>query len=61
MMGGCAFFCCRGAMVVSVKNISGFVTTDKDGNWVCTDGKHHKTDVIPNPVSCFLILVGKVF
>lgn len=40
----------EGAMVVSVKNISGFVTTDKDGNWVCTDGKHHKTDVIPNPI-----------
>lgn len=40
----------EGAMVISVKNISGFVSTDKDGNWVCTDGKHHKTDVVENPV-----------
>ncbi|KAG6426630.1 hypothetical protein SASPL_110857 [Salvia splendens] len=40
----------EGAMVITVKNISGFVSTDKDGNWVCTDGKHHKTEVISNPV-----------
>lgn len=50
------WFCYRGAMVITVKNISGFVSTDKDGNWVCTDGKHHRTDVITNPVSCFLII-----
>lgn len=46
-------------MVISVKNMSGFVSTDKDGNWVCTDGKHHRTDVISNPVSCFLVLLGE--
>ncbi|KAH6815384.1 plasma protein [Perilla frutescens var. hirtella] len=40
----------EGAMLISVKNISGFVSTDKDGNWVCTDGKHHKTDLVENPV-----------
>ncbi|KAL6527033.1 hypothetical protein OROGR_016123 [Orobanche gracilis] len=38
------------ALVISVKNISGFVSTGKDGNWVCTDGNHHKTNRIPNPV-----------
>ncbi|KAK6118473.1 hypothetical protein DH2020_047740 [Rehmannia glutinosa] len=38
------------AVVISVKNVSGFVSTDEDGNWVCTDGKHHKTIRIPNPV-----------
>ncbi|KAL6501023.1 hypothetical protein OROHE_025220 [Orobanche hederae] len=37
-------------LVISVKNISGYVSTDKDGNWVCTDGNHHKTNRIPNPV-----------
>lgn len=40
----------QGAVVISVKNISGFVSTDKDGNWLCTDGKQHKTNLIPNPV-----------
>ncbi|KAI3471312.1 hypothetical protein Pfo_027975 [Paulownia fortunei] len=39
------------AVVITVKNVSGFVSTDKDGNWVCTDGKHHKPDLIPNPVA----------
>lgn len=45
-----------GAMVISVKNISGYVSTDKEGNWVCTDAKLHKTDVITNPVSFFVFL-----
>ncbi|KAL9164231.1 hypothetical protein ABFS82_06G091700 [Erythranthe guttata] len=40
----------QGVVVISVKNLSGFVSTDKDGNWLCTDGKHHKTDLVPNPV-----------
>ncbi|KAL0403349.1 UNVERIFIED_CONTAM: hypothetical protein Sradi_1975700 [Sesamum radiatum] len=38
------------AVVISVKNVSGFVSCDNDGNWVCT-GKHHKTEQIPNPVA----------
>ncbi|GFQ08701.1 hypothetical protein PHJA_003014100 [Phtheirospermum japonicum] len=38
------------AVVISVKSLSGFVSTDKDGNWLCTDGKHHRTNLIPNPV-----------
>ncbi|KAG6400712.1 hypothetical protein SASPL_137554 [Salvia splendens] len=38
------------AIVISVKNVSGFVSVDKDGNWVCTDKKHRRTDRLPNPV-----------
>ncbi|KAL3837947.1 hypothetical protein ACJIZ3_022538 [Penstemon smallii] len=44
------------AVVICVKNVSGFVSTDKDGNWICTDGKHHKTVQITNPVSFLLSL-----
>lgn len=40
--------------MISVKNVSGFVSVDKDGNWVCTDKKHRRTDRLPNPVSYFL-------
>lgn len=47
-------------MVISVKNISGFVSTDKDGNWLCTDGKQHHTNLIPNPVRCFSFLAQEV-
>ncbi|XP_073297839.1 uncharacterized protein [Primulina huaijiensis] len=39
------------AVVISVKNVSGFISVDKDGNWVCTSGKHRKTELIPNPVA----------
>ncbi|XP_073034854.1 uncharacterized protein [Primulina eburnea] len=39
------------AVVISVKNVSGFFSVDKDGNLVCTSGKHHKTELIPNPVA----------
>ncbi|KAL0400449.1 UNVERIFIED_CONTAM: hypothetical protein Slati_4074800 [Sesamum latifolium] len=39
------------AVVISVKNVSGFVSIDKDGNWACTDAKNHKTEHIPNPVA----------
>ncbi|KZV41085.1 hypothetical protein F511_14061 [Dorcoceras hygrometricum] len=38
------------AVVISVKNVGGFVSVEKDGNWVCTSGKHHKTELVPNPV-----------
>ncbi|PIN23522.1 hypothetical protein CDL12_03770 [Handroanthus impetiginosus] len=38
------------AVVMSVKNVAGFVSIDKDGNWVCTDKKNH-TERLPNPVA----------
>ncbi|KAG8381505.1 hypothetical protein BUALT_Bualt06G0128800 [Buddleja alternifolia] len=40
----------REAVVISVKNISGVVSIDKDGNWMCTNDKNHTTETIPNPV-----------
>ncbi|KAJ8537027.1 hypothetical protein K7X08_035428 [Anisodus acutangulus] len=39
----------REAVVVCVKNISGFVFVDKDGRWVCTGG--HKTEHLSDPVA----------
>ncbi|XP_009606558.1 uncharacterized protein [Nicotiana tomentosiformis] len=39
----------REAVVVCVKNVSGFVSVDKDGRWVCTGG--HKTERLPDPVA----------
>ncbi|EPS59409.1 hypothetical protein M569_15399, partial [Genlisea aurea] len=39
------------AAVISVKNICGFISTDKDGNWLCTDGKHSKPQFITDPVT----------
>ncbi|KAL0340869.1 UNVERIFIED_CONTAM: hypothetical protein Sradi_4603700 [Sesamum radiatum] len=44
------YFTEREAVVISVKNVAGFVSSDEDGNWVCT-GKHHKTEHISNPVA----------
>ncbi|KAK1306949.1 hypothetical protein QJS10_CPA10g01178 [Acorus calamus] len=38
------------AMVVAVKNLSGFVTVNKEGSWACTGGKKHKAEVLPDPV-----------
>ncbi|KAG8381678.1 hypothetical protein BUALT_Bualt06G0146500 [Buddleja alternifolia] len=38
------------AVVISVQNVSGFVSIDKDGNWMCTNAKNHKIETIPNPV-----------
>lgn len=35
--------------MISVKNVSGIVSVDEDGNWICT-GKHSRTDRIQNPV-----------
>lgn len=43
-------------MVVCVKNVSGFVSVDKDGRWVCTGG--HKTERLPDPVSCKSVLIA---
>lgn len=42
-------------MIVCVKNVSGFVSVDKDGSWVCTGS--HKTERLPNPVSCKSVLI----
>ncbi|KAL6508199.1 hypothetical protein OROHE_021741 [Orobanche hederae] len=40
------------AVVISVKNnVSGFVTIDKENNWVCRDGISHKTQRFPDPVA----------
>lgn len=38
-------------MVISVQNISGFVSVDGDGSWVSTGGHSHKKDRLPDPVS----------
>jgi hypothetical protein len=38
----------REVMVVAIKNLSGFVEVDKDGNWYTE--KKRKQEVIPNPV-----------
>lgn len=47
----CAIVFCREAVVISVKNVSGIVSIDKDNNWVCTDAKNHKRERLPDPVS----------
>ncbi|XP_059282540.1 uncharacterized protein LOC132036262 isoform X1 [Lycium ferocissimum] len=39
------------AVVICVKNISGFVAIDKDGNWVCAGGHKHKTQHLSDPVA----------
>ncbi|KAI3457854.1 hypothetical protein Pfo_014517 [Paulownia fortunei] len=39
------------AVVISVKNVSGFVSIDNNNNWVCTDAKNRKTEQLPNPVA----------
>ncbi|KAL1539853.1 hypothetical protein AAHA92_24285 [Salvia divinorum] len=39
------------AIVISVKNVSGFVSVDKDGNWVCADRKNRRTERLPDPVA----------
>nr|GMD49547.1 Plasma membrane isoform 1 [Ipomoea batatas] len=41
----------REAAVISVKNVSGFVSVDKDGNWECMGGDKHKTERLPDPVA----------
>ncbi|KAL6642624.1 hypothetical protein ACP70R_020805 [Stipagrostis hirtigluma subsp. patula] len=40
----------REVMVVAIKNCSGFVEVDKDGNWSCPTDKKRKQEIIPNPV-----------
>ena len=41
----------REAVVISVKNISGFVSVNSDGSWVCEGGSKHKAERFPDPVS----------
>ncbi|KAL5767530.1 hypothetical protein ACOSQ2_014313 [Xanthoceras sorbifolium] len=38
------------AVVISVKNLSGFVTVNGDGSWVSESGGRHKAEVHPDPV-----------
>jgi hypothetical protein len=44
-------------MVVVIKNFSGFIEVDKDGNWSCPTDKKRKQEIIPNPV----FIYGKLF
>ncbi|CAN6842239.1 unnamed protein product [Brassica oleracea] len=38
-------------VVIGVKNLSGIVTVNSDGSWVCESGKqHHTTQTYPDPV-----------
>lgn len=39
------------AVVISVKNISGFVSIDSDGSWVCEGSGRHKAERHPDPVA----------
>lgn len=38
-------------MVISVKNLSGFVSVDADGSWSSVGDHKHKSEHHPNPVS----------
>ncbi|XP_010240884.1 PREDICTED: uncharacterized protein LOC104585635 [Nelumbo nucifera] len=38
------------AVVIAVKNFSGFVGIDADGSWVCTSKSKYKTERHPDPV-----------
>ncbi|XP_022878038.1 uncharacterized protein LOC111396017 isoform X2 [Olea europaea var. sylvestris] len=39
------------ALVISVMNVSGFISIDKNGNWVCTGGRSNKTTCLPDPTA----------
>ncbi|CAM8999768.1 unnamed protein product [Rhodiola kirilowii] len=38
------------AVVISVKNFSGFASIDRDGSWACEGTSSHKTERHPDPV-----------
>ncbi|XP_041015860.1 uncharacterized protein LOC121258419 isoform X1 [Juglans microcarpa x Juglans regia] len=38
------------AVVISVKNLSGFVSLNADGSWNCESGNMQKTERLPDPV-----------
>lgn len=42
---------CREAAVISVKNLSGFVSINEDGSWTCEGGSGHRAEHHPDPVS----------
>lgn len=46
----------REAVVVSVKNLSGFVSVNPNGSWVCES--KHKTEHHPDPVSSRQMVVS---
>lgn len=35
---------------MAIKNFTGFVEADKDGNWSCPTDKKRKQEIVPNPV-----------
>lgn len=37
--------------MISVKNLSGFVSLNADGSWNCESGGKHKIERLPDPVS----------
>lgn len=37
-------------VVISVKNLSGFVSVNGDGSWICEGGSKRKTERFPDPV-----------
>ncbi|PIA25392.1 hypothetical protein AQUCO_11700006v1 [Aquilegia coerulea] len=39
----------REAVVINVKNFSGFIQVDSDGSWICTGDHKHKTERHPDP------------
>lgn len=45
------YFFCREAVVVSVKNLAGFVSVNADGSWLCISDHKHKEEHHPDPVS----------
>lgn len=42
---------CREAVVISVKNLSGFVSVNANGSWVCEGNGRGRADTLPDPVS----------
>ncbi|KAL9237683.1 hypothetical protein vseg_012203 [Gypsophila vaccaria] len=39
------------AVVISVKNMAGFVSVNSDGSWVCISDHKHKEELYPDPVA----------
>ncbi|KAB1205314.1 hypothetical protein CJ030_MR7G012050 [Morella rubra] len=40
----------REVALISVKNLSGFISVNADGAWVCEGGRKHKAECLPDPV-----------
>ncbi|KAL5973876.1 hypothetical protein ACLOJK_030535 [Asimina triloba] len=45
------------AMVVAVRNFSGFVDIEKDGSWICSDSKSRRKELHPDPVRLCMALL----